>query len=43
VDSTSQWCGWVNGKVALTIDFDNFAKKRAQALLPQILSAMVQS
>jgi hypothetical protein len=43
VDSTSQWCGWVNGKAALTIDFDNFAKKKAQALVPQILSAMVQS
>jgi hypothetical protein len=37
------WCGWVNGKVALTIDFSGFDQKHAQALVPQILTAMVRT
>jgi hypothetical protein len=40
---SDQWCGWVNGKVALTINFENFSKKKALALIPQILTAMVRT
>lgn len=43
VSDESLYCGWVNGKVALTINFDGFKQKRAQALVPQILSAMVRT
>jgi len=42
VDS-DQWCGWVNGKAALTLNFQNFSKKKALALMPQILTAMVRT
>jgi hypothetical protein len=35
-------CGWVNGKTALTFNFTGFGEKRAIALVPQILSAMVR-
>ena len=34
-------CGWVGGKVALTLGFTGIAKDKARALVPQILSAMV--
>jgi len=36
-------CGWVNGKTALTFNFNGFGLKRAKALVPQILSAMVRT
>jgi hypothetical protein len=42
VDS-NQWCGWVNGKIALAINFENYKKKQALALMPQILTAMVRT
>lgn len=42
VDS-NQWCGWVSGKIALAINFENYKKKQALALMPQILTAMVRT
>jgi hypothetical protein len=36
-------CGWVNGRMALVLDFDGFSKAEATALVPKILGAMVQS
>jgi hypothetical protein len=34
-------CGWVSGKMALVISFSGLAKDKAEALVPQILDAMV--
>jgi hypothetical protein len=34
-------CGWINGKDALVMSFDGFSKHKAQALVPQIIAAMV--
>lgn len=36
-------CGWVGGKVAITMSFSGFSKAAAKALVPKILDAMVQS
>jgi hypothetical protein len=34
-------CGWVNGKVALVLNFSGFNTAKVNTLVPQILSAMV--
>jgi hypothetical protein len=39
--STFVNCGWINGKDALVMSFDGFSKHTAQALVPQIIAAMV--
>jgi hypothetical protein len=36
-------CGWVNGNVALTLNFDGYSKSEIQALVPKILTAMVRT
>jgi hypothetical protein len=36
-------CGWVSGKAALTIGFVGIPRRRAEALVPRILSAMVRT
>ena len=36
-------CGWVNGKVALVMNFTGFTRDEARALVPKILEAMVTS
>jgi hypothetical protein len=36
-------CGWVNGKVALVMNFTGFTHDEARALVPKILDAMVTS
>lgn len=40
---TSLDCGWVNGNVALTLNFDGYSRSEIQALMPKILTAMVRT
>lgn len=35
-------CGWVSGKVAVTLSFDGYGQSRIRALVPQIISAIAQ-
>jgi hypothetical protein len=40
-NKTAISCGWVNGKMALLLDFNGFSKDKVTALVPKILEAMV--